>query len=49
MKTDLGGAIDGGVITYEVKGKQYVAAAAGDNNLTFGVKGDNTIVVLSLP
>lgn len=49
LKTNLGVAIDGGVITYEAKGKQYVAAAAGDNNLTFGVKGENTIVVLSLP
>ncbi|CAH2788174.1 MAG: hypothetical protein CBHOC_2199 [uncultured Caballeronia sp.] len=49
LKTNLGGAIDGGVITYKAKGKQYVAAAAGDNNMTFGVKGDNTIVVMGLP
>lgn len=49
LKTNLGAAIDGDMITYEVKGKQYIATAAGDNNLTCGVKGDNTIVALSLP
>jgi alcohol dehydrogenase (cytochrome c) len=28
------GAIDGGVITYEVKSKQLIAVAAGDNSVT---------------
>lgn len=43
------GAIDGGVISYEVNGKQFIAIAAGDNNPTYQVKGDNAVVVLGLP
>ncbi len=43
------GAIDGGVITYEVKGRQFIAVAAGDNNGTYKAKGDNVIVILALP
>ena len=43
------GAIDGGVITYEVKGRQFIAVAAGDNNGTYKAKGDNAIVILGLP
>ena len=42
------GALDGGLITYEVNGKQFVGAAAGDNSSTYGVTGENTIVVLGL-
>lgn len=42
------GAIDGGLITYEVEGKQFIAAAAGDNNPTYEVTGENAIVVLGL-
>ena len=42
------GALDGGLITYEVNGKQYIAAAAGDNSSTYQVTGENTIVVLGL-
>lgn len=42
------GAIDGGLITYSVGGKQFIAVAAGDNNPTFDAKGDNTIVILGL-
>ena len=37
-----------GLITYEVNGKQFFAAAAGDNNPTYGVTGENVIVVLGL-
>jgi alcohol dehydrogenase (cytochrome c) len=43
------GAIDGGLITYAVKGKQFIALAAGDNNSTYKATGDNAIVVLGLP
>ncbi len=43
------GAIDGGLITYAVKGKQFIAVAAGDNNGTYKAKGDNAIVILALP
>ena len=42
------GAIDGGLITYAVDGRQFIAVAAGDNNATFKAKGDNAIVVLGL-
>jgi alcohol dehydrogenase (cytochrome c) len=42
------GAIDGGLITYAVNGKQFIAVAAGDNNGTYKAKGDNAIIVLGL-
>jgi alcohol dehydrogenase (cytochrome c) len=42
------GAMDGGLITYEVKGKQFIAAAAGDNNPTYKVTGENAIIVLGV-
>jgi alcohol dehydrogenase (cytochrome c) len=43
------GAIDGGVITYQARGKQFIAVAAGDNNGTYKAKGENAIVILGLP
>jgi len=43
------GAMDGGLITYEVNGRQLIAVGAGDNNPTYEVKGDNAIVILGLP
>jgi alcohol dehydrogenase (cytochrome c) len=43
------GAMDGGLITYEVNGRQFIAVGAGDNNPTYKVKGDNAIVILGLP
>jgi alcohol dehydrogenase (cytochrome c) len=39
------GGLRGGLITYEVNGKQFVAAAAGDNTYA---TAENTIVVLGL-
>ena len=49
-RSNLGaGALDGGVVTYEAKGKQFVAVAAGDNSATYKTKGDNAIVVLAVP
>ena len=42
------GAIDGGLITYAVDGRQFIAVAAGDNNATYKAKGDNAIVILGL-
>ena len=49
-RSNLGaGALDGGVVTYEAKGKQFVAVAAGDNNALYKTKGDNAIVILALP
>ncbi len=43
------GMIAGGVVTYAVEGKQYVAFTSGNvSRLTFGNLGDPTIVVLGL-
>jgi outer membrane protein assembly factor BamB len=46
---NLDGAIGGGVITYEAGGRQLIAIAAGDNNVTYHTRGANEIVVLGLP
>jgi alcohol dehydrogenase (cytochrome c) len=43
------GAIDGGVVTYEAKGRQLIAVAAGDTNATYKAKGESTIMILGLP
>jgi len=49
FQTNLGGAIAGGVMTYETRGRQYVAATAGNiGRTTFGVLGTPTLVVLGL-
>ena len=49
-KLQLGaGAMDGGLVSYEAKGRQFIAVGAGDNNPTYKVKGDNAIVILGLP
>jgi len=48
-KINLGGAIGGGMITYEASGKQLIAVAAGHNASYYGAEGDNEIVVLGLP
>lgn len=48
-QANLGGAVAGGVVTYAVRGKQYVAATAGNvGRSTFGVLGSPTLVVLAL-
>jgi alcohol dehydrogenase (cytochrome c) len=47
--TNLGGSVAGGVMTYAVGGKQYVAATAGNvGRMTFGALGSPTLVVLAL-
>jgi alcohol dehydrogenase (cytochrome c) len=44
------GMIAGGVVTYSINGKQYVAFTSGNvSRLTFGELGDPTVVVLALP
>lgn len=49
-QTDLGGALAGGVITYEAGGKQRVAVAAGMVSPIWPTKASTArIVVLSLP
>jgi len=45
-----GGAIAGGVVTYEIAGKQYVATTSGNvSRLTFGGLGSPSIIILGLP
>jgi alcohol dehydrogenase (cytochrome c) len=49
VKTPTGGALAGGVITYERDGQQYVAVASGNvSRLTFGVSGSPTLIVYGL-
>src|SRR3989442_769174 len=49
FQTGLGGAIAGGGMTYAARGRQYVAATAGNiGRTTFGVLGTPTLVVLGL-
>lgn len=50
LKKPLNAAIGGGIITYTVGGKQYVATTAGNvSRVTFGGTGTPTIVVMSVP
>ena len=42
---DTGGPLAGGVITYEVKGRQYVAAASGHSGGSIPLNGSATVVV----
>jgi alcohol dehydrogenase (cytochrome c) len=44
-----GSGILGGVVTYAVNGRQYVAAASGGGSYNFGREGSPTVVVFSLP
>jgi PQQ-dependent dehydrogenase (methanol/ethanol family) len=42
---DTGGPIAGGVITYEVKGRQYVAVASGHSGGSIPLTGSTTVVI----
>jgi mono/diheme cytochrome c family protein len=45
-----GGSLSGGVITYQIKGRQYIAFDSGNISRTiFGAAGRPTIVVMALP
>jgi PQQ-dependent dehydrogenase (methanol/ethanol family) len=44
-----GSGLMGGVVTYAVRGKQYVAAASGGGSYIFGREGTPTIFVFALP
>jgi alcohol dehydrogenase (cytochrome c) len=49
LKAPTGGSMAGGVITYSIAGKQYVAATSGNvSRLTFGEGGSPTLVVFGL-
>ncbi len=48
-KAQTGGALAGGVVTYEVGGKQYVAFASGNvSRMAFGALGLPSVVVMAL-
>ena len=48
-RTQTGGAMAGGVISYMQRGRQYVAAVAGNvSRLTFGVTGSPTLLIYAL-
>jgi alcohol dehydrogenase (cytochrome c) len=46
---NTGGGMGGGVISYAVKGKQYIAAASGRSGFWFGSTGAPTLFVFALP
>lgn len=48
-KTQTGGAVAGGVISYALGGTQYVASTSGNvSRLTFGVSGSPTLILYKL-
>jgi PQQ-dependent dehydrogenase (methanol/ethanol family) len=48
-KIETGGALAGGVVTYEVGGRQYVAFACGNvSRLAFGALGIPSVVIMTL-
>jgi alcohol dehydrogenase (cytochrome c) len=49
LSTNVGGAVAGGVVTYMVDGKQYVATTAGNvSRSTFQTAGSPRVVVMAL-
>jgi alcohol dehydrogenase (cytochrome c) len=46
---NTGGSVGGGVISYEIGGKQYVATTSGVVSGFFGGSGTSAIIVFSLP
>ncbi len=50
LKKETGGALAGGVITYALGGKQYVAITSGNvSRLSFGENGKPSVVLYALP
>lgn len=43
------GPVGGGVISYEIAGKQYVATTSGVVSGFFGASGTSVIIIFSLP
>jgi alcohol dehydrogenase (cytochrome c) len=49
-ESETGGAVGGGIATYEVRGRQYVAVASGNGSrLHWPVTGSATVLVFGLP
>lgn len=50
LNKNVGGPIGGGIITYAIDGKQYLAITTGLNSNLFKTKfGQSSIVIYSLP
>jgi len=50
LEKPVGGAVAGGVVTYQLEGRQYVALTSGNvSRSAWGKAGVPTIVILSLP
>ena len=47
-KFNTGGSVGGGVVTYEVDGKQYVATTSGVVSGFFGGNGTSAIIIFAL-
>jgi alcohol dehydrogenase (cytochrome c) len=45
----MGGSIAGGVLSYAVKGKQYVAVESGRVSSFFGGQGTSTFTIFAVP
>jgi PQQ-dependent dehydrogenase (methanol/ethanol family) len=46
---NTGGGMGGGIISYGVKGRQYIAAASGRSGFWFGSTGAPTLFIFALP
>jgi hypothetical protein len=46
---NTGAGLLGGVVTYAVGGRQYVAAVSGGGSHNFGREGSPTVFVLAVP
>jgi alcohol dehydrogenase (cytochrome c) len=46
---NTGGSVGGGVITYELDGKQYVATGSGVISGFFGGSGTSAVIIFALP
>jgi alcohol dehydrogenase (cytochrome c) len=46
---NTGGPIGGGIVTYAIEGRQYVATVSGNASMWFGPEGAPTVVVFALP
>jgi alcohol dehydrogenase (cytochrome c) len=46
---NTGGGMGGGIISYAVKGRQYIAATSGRSGFWFGQTGAPTLFIFALP
>jgi alcohol dehydrogenase (cytochrome c) len=48
-RLNTGGGMGGGIVTYSLNGRQYIAATSGPAGMVFPPRGSPTVVVLALP